>query len=79
MMEETKKFAKEREALLSSPKNGYDRISEADLAAMESYCKEYMKFISDCKMEREAADAIMGIDSYKHVRYNRKKQCFTGL
>ena len=32
MMEETKKFAKEREALLSSPKNGYDRISEADLA-----------------------------------------------
>ena len=53
-MEETKKFAKEREALLSSPKNGYDRISEADLAAMESYCKEYMKFISDCKMEREA-------------------------
>ena len=54
MMEETKKFAKEREALLSSPKNGYDRISEADLAAMESYCKEYMKFISDCKMEREA-------------------------
>ena len=54
MMEETKKFEKEREALLSSPKNGYDRISEADLAAMESYCKEYMKFISDCKMEREA-------------------------
>ena len=54
MMEETKKFAKEREALLSSPKNGYDRISEADLAAMESYCKEYMKFISNCKMEREA-------------------------
>ena len=40
MMEETKKFEKEREALLSNPKNGYDRISEADLAAMESYCKE---------------------------------------
>ena len=54
MMEETKRFEKEREALLSNPKNGYDRISEADLAAMESYCKEYMKFISDCKMEREA-------------------------
>ena len=52
MMEETKKFEKEREALFSNPKNGYDRISEADLAAMESYCKEYMKFISDCKMER---------------------------
>ena len=29
-----------REALLYQPKNGYDRISEADLAAMESYCKE---------------------------------------
>ena len=66
MMEETKKFEKEREALLSNPKNGYDRISEADLAAMESYCKEYMKFISDCKMEREAVKWTIAV-SYTHL------------
>ena len=45
-----------RKELLFAPKNGYDRISEEDLAAMEPYCKEYMDFISACKMEREAVD-----------------------
>ena len=45
-----------RKELLFAPKNGYDRISEADLAAMEPYCKEYMDFISTCKIEREAVD-----------------------
>ncbi|MBE6928419.1 MAG: aminopeptidase [Ruminococcaceae bacterium] len=45
-----------RKELLNAPKNGYDRISSEDLAAMEDYCKEYMRFISDCKIEREAVD-----------------------
>lgn len=45
-----------RKELLSAPKNGYDRISAEDLAAMEPYCKEYMDFISTCKIEREAVD-----------------------
>ena len=37
MMEETKKFEKEREALLSSPKNGYDRLSAEDEKAMAGF------------------------------------------
>ncbi len=50
------KFEDLRKELLNAPKNGYDRISEEDLAAMEPYCKEYMSFISECKIEREAVD-----------------------
>lgn len=45
-----------RKELLFAPKNGYDRISEADLAAMEPYCKDYIDFISTCKVEREAVE-----------------------
>ena len=50
------KFENLRKELLNAPKNGYDRISAEDLAAMEPYCKEYMAFISECKIEREAVD-----------------------
>ena len=53
---EEKKYEALRESLLSAPKNGYDRISDGDLQAMEPYCREYMRFISDCKIEREAVD-----------------------
>ncbi len=51
---EEKNYEALRKDLLAAPKNGYDRISEADLAAMEPYCKAYMDFISTCKVEREA-------------------------
>ena len=53
---EEKKYEEQRKALLNTPKNGYDRISAEDLAAMEPYCKGYMDFISTCKIEREAVD-----------------------
>ena len=53
---EEKKYESLRKELLNAPKNGYDRISDEDLAAMEPYCKEYMDFISTCKIEREAVD-----------------------
>ena len=53
---EEKKYEAQRKAILAEPKNGYDRISDEDLKAMEAYCKEYMEFISNCKMEREAVD-----------------------
>ena len=54
-MEETK-YEALRKTLLADPKNGYDRISEADRAAMEPYIRDYMGFISTCKIEREAVD-----------------------
>ncbi len=53
---EEKKYEEQRKALLNAPKNGYDRISAEDLAAMEPFCKEYMEFISACKIEREAVE-----------------------
>ncbi|MBP3412202.1 MAG: aminopeptidase [Oscillospiraceae bacterium] len=53
---EEKKYEEQRKTLLNAPKNGYDRISAEDLAAMEPYCKEYMDFISNCKIEREAVE-----------------------
>ena len=53
---EEKKFEEQRKSILNAPKNGYDRISAEDLAAMEPYCKEYMDFISTCKIEREAVE-----------------------
>ena len=53
---EEKKYEALRKELLHNPKNGYDRISSEDLAAMEPYCKEYMDFISVCKTERETVD-----------------------
>lgn len=51
---EEKKYESLRKELLSAPVNGYDRISEADLKAMDAYCEEYKDFISTCKIEREA-------------------------
>ena len=53
---EEKKYEEKRKELLFAPKNGYDRISAEDLAAMEAYCAEYADFISACKIEREAVD-----------------------
>lgn len=53
---EEKKYEALRNELLFAPKNGYDRISDDDLAAIQDYCKEYMDFISACKIEREAVD-----------------------
>ena len=44
-----------REALLDGNKNGYDRISESDLAAMENYCTAYKLFLDQGKTERECA------------------------
>jgi len=43
-----------RQSLLMEPKNGYARISDAQRAEMESYCKDYMAFMDACKTEREA-------------------------
>ncbi len=56
-----KNYEELRKELLNAPKNGYDRISEADLAAMEPYCREYMDFISTCKIEREAVDWTVSV------------------
>ena len=43
-----------RERLLSAPKNGYTRLSDAQRGEMEAYAKRYMAFIDAAKTEREA-------------------------
>jgi len=43
-----------KQSLLMAPKNGYSRISEAQKAETEVYCKGYMAFLDACKTEREA-------------------------
>ncbi|MBU5434566.1 aminopeptidase [Pseudoflavonifractor sp. MSJ-37] len=45
-----------REALCYAPKNGYDRISADEEAAMRAYCEEYKKFLDAGKTERECVD-----------------------
>ncbi len=54
-MDEKEKTAGElrREALLRAPKNGYDRLSAEDEAAMQTYCEGYKHFLDTCKTERE--------------------------
>jgi len=57
-MEEKQKTAADlrREALLYQPKNGYDRLTAEDEAAMKAYCEEYKKFLDGGKTERECVD-----------------------
>ena len=44
-----------RGSLLSAPKNGYTKLSDAQRAEMNEYCKRYAAFMDACKTEREAA------------------------
>ena len=50
----SEKYEDLRSQLLFQPKHGYDRLRDADRAAMETYCKNYMAFMDAAKMEREA-------------------------
>ena len=52
----TKKKNELAEKLLYAPKNGYDRLSAADEAAMDAYCEDYKKFLDNGKTERLCVD-----------------------
>ncbi|MFA6030480.1 MAG: aminopeptidase [Elusimicrobiota bacterium] len=43
-----------KDALTYERKNGYERMTPADLKRMEELSKEYMSFLGTCKTEREA-------------------------
>ena len=43
-----------RQALMAEPKNGYELLTDAQRADMESYCRRYRAFMDACKTEREA-------------------------
>ncbi|MEG1240625.1 MAG: aminopeptidase [Oscillospiraceae bacterium] len=73
-MEETKKTATDlrREALFHDQKNGYDRISAEDEAAMQGYCEDYKKFLDGGKTERECVDLTVSLAEAKGFRPFRR-------
>ena len=66
-MEEKQKTPSElrREALFDTPKNGYDRLSAEDEAAMKAYCEDYKKFLNSAKTERECVDETIRLAEAK--------------
>lgn len=50
-----------RETLIYKRKNGYDRVSESDLQAMENYCAGYKQFLDAGKTERECVDRTVAL------------------
>ena len=66
MEEKEKTVAQQRrEALLNQPKNGYDRLSAEDEAAMRTYCEEYKRFLDAGKTEREVVDEVVRLAQSK--------------
>ncbi len=43
-----------KEKLIMAPKNGFAALTAAQRSEMESYCKGYADFMTECKTEREA-------------------------
>jgi aspartyl aminopeptidase len=54
-----------REALFYQPKNGYDRMSAEDEAAMQAYCEEYKHFLDAGKTERECVEEAVRLAEAK--------------
>jgi len=48
-----------RKQLLYTPKNGYDRLTCEDAAAMEAYCDGYRSFLDQSKTERECVNTAI--------------------
>ena len=49
----TDEMKAKRELLFSGSKNGYDRVDQQTLDAMEAYCRDYKSFLDHSKTERE--------------------------
>ena len=43
----------QRDALLYQPKNGYDRLTQAEEQELNAYCEAYKSFLDRSKTERE--------------------------
>ena len=72
-------FKELKTKLLSTKKNGYDRISAADLAAMETYCEGYKEYLDIGKTERLcAAESIRMAEEKGYRPYVRGMELKTG-
>ena len=68
-----------KEKLFSGAKNGYDRISEQDMAAMQAYCVLYRDYIDRGKTERECArNTIRLAEEQGFVAYRRGMELKAG-
>lgn len=56
---DTKKRDDKKKVSLWERKSAWDRLSAKDEKAMERYCKDYMRFVSDGKTERKAHDLAL--------------------
>lgn len=50
-----------REALLCKRKNGYDRVTDAEAAAISAYCEDYKKYLDKGKTERACVDNTVAL------------------
>ena len=68
-----------KKKLLSSRKNGYDRLSQEQLEAMETYCASYKTFLDASKTERLcAAETVRLAEAAGYRPYVRGEQLKSG-
>ncbi len=68
-----------RETLLYNPRNGYDRLRDADRAELEEYCGAYTAFVDRAKTEREAVEeTVEAAKKAGFVEFNPEMQLRPG-
>ena len=68
-----------REKLFYEQKNGYDLIDTKERLALEDYCKGYMDYLDNARIEREAvADAIALAEKNGFVKYSEEVELTPG-
>lgn len=68
-----------KERVFAANKNGYERITAADEAAMEDYCVKYMNFLQRGKTERLAAQRTIELaKEHGFVEYKRGMKLSAG-
>lgn len=76
---ENTEFKELKKKLLSDRKNGYDRISQADLAQMDDYCQSYKAFLDAGKTERLCTKEIIRLaEAQGYQPYQRGMALKTG-
>ena len=68
----TDEMKAKRELLFSGSKNGYDRVDQQTLDAMEAYCRAYKSFLDNSKTERECtAHTVALAEAAGFIPYER--------
>ena len=68
----TDEMKAKRELLFAGIKNGYDRVDQPTLDAMEAYCRDYKSFLDHSKTERECtAHTVALAEAAGFIPYER--------